>query len=101
MLLRQVTNQLALEGTARYKGLLIAPAEGFGLRLTPLLPIGKFIKQKKKGEKQKKKDKINRKNIFPISAISVAIFHANVIAGNIWPRVHGQLFVLSLKKQFF
>ena len=25
------------------------------------------------------------------SAVSTAIFHANVITGNIWPRVYGQL----------
>ena len=30
----------ALEGTARYVGLLLAPAEGFGLRPTLFLPFG-------------------------------------------------------------
>ena len=30
-----------LEGTARYAGLLLAPAEGFGLRPRPLWPLAK------------------------------------------------------------
>ena len=33
------------------------------------------------------------------SAVSAAIFHANMITGNIWPRVHGQLW-LGLTKYF-
>ena len=31
----------SLEGTARYAGLLLAPAEGFGLRPRLFLPFGK------------------------------------------------------------
>ena len=37
---RQVALSFKLEDTARYAGLLLAPAEGFGLRLRLFLPFG-------------------------------------------------------------
>ena len=38
---REDTVAIELEGTARYAGLLLAPAEGFGLRPRLFLPFGK------------------------------------------------------------
>ena len=83
--LADLVYKLRLEGTARYAGLLLAPAEGFGLRPRLFLPfvfllilghfwcsvvtsvtfssnLSNFEKNQKKSKKNSKKPKKSKKN---------------------------------------